>query len=94
MKLKRRRLPERIHYLCERIIECHDLKKASRLGLVDSLLDDAGTAANHLILIQAEVDRQAEDEALWSVPAEKLQSISEAYLQQELRKLHAVVESL
>ena len=38
------------------------------------------------------VDEQATDEALWSVPAERLQNIGEAYLQQELRALHQVIE--
>lgn len=39
------------------------------------------------------VDQQAEDEGLWSVPWEGLQPISEAYLQKELRRLHAAIES-
>ncbi len=39
------------------------------------------------------VDEQAEDEALWAVPVFKgTQSITEAYLQQELRRLHAAIE--
>ncbi len=42
--------------------------------------------------IQKVVNEQAEDEGLWSVPAEGLQPIAEAYLQQELRRLHAVIE--
>lgn len=45
-----------------------------------------------LLLIRETVDKQAEDEALWSVPAEGMQPISEAYLQQELRRLHKVIE--
>jgi len=36
------------------------------------------------------VDRQAEDQALWF----DTKYASEAYIQQELRKLHAAVESL
>lgn len=43
--------------------------------------------------LQELVDEQAEDEGLWAVPAEGTQRISEAYLQQQLRKLHAKVES-
>jgi hypothetical protein len=39
--------------------------------------------------IRAVVDRQAEDEGLWFVA----ETASEAYLQQELRRLHAAVES-
>lgn len=42
--------------------------------------------------IRTLVDQQAEDEGLWSVPAFGTQPISEAYLQQELRRLHAAVE--
>jgi len=40
------------------------------------------------------VETQAEDEGLWSVPAEGTQRIAEAYLQQELRKLHAAIEKV
>ena len=39
--------------------------------------------------IQDYVDKQAKDETLWFVA----QNSSEAYLQQELRKLHSVIES-
>lgn len=42
-------------------------------------------------VIKETVDRQAEDEGLWSVPF-GLQPITEAYLQQELRRLHTVIE--
>lgn len=42
--------------------------------------------------IRLMVDVQAEDEGLWSIPVEGLQSIVEAYLQQELRRLHECVE--
>jgi hypothetical protein len=38
--------------------------------------------------IRAVVDRQADDEGLWFVAA----SAAEAYLQQELRHLHMVIE--
>jgi hypothetical protein len=41
-----------------------------------------------LTAIQALVDEQAEDDALWFIDC----SISEAYLQQELRRLHALIE--
>lgn len=40
-------------------------------------------------VIRALVDRQAEDEGLWFVA----QTAAEAYLQQELRRLHAAIES-
>lgn len=39
--------------------------------------------------IQALVDEQAEDEGLWF----HAEMASEAYLQQELRRLHALIES-
>lgn len=39
--------------------------------------------------IRSLVDRQAEDEGLWF----EAESVAEAYLQQELRRLHAAVES-
>jgi len=38
------------------------------------------------------VKEQAENDGLWSLPLNELQPITEAYLQQELRRLHAVVE--
>lgn len=42
--------------------------------------------------IRLMVEAQAEDEGLWGVRLEGLQSIVEAYLQQELRRLHECVE--
>lgn len=39
------------------------------------------------------VDEQAEDEALWSTGLDGTVPIAEAYLQQELRRLHAAVEA-
>lgn len=38
------------------------------------------------------VNAQAEDEGLWATNLDGTLSISEAYLQQELRSLHAAVE--
>ena len=43
-----------------------------------------------LAAIRALVDRQAEDGGLWFVA----RTAPEAYLQQELRRLHALVESV
>lgn len=41
------------------------------------------------------VEEQANDEGLWSLPlVEGTQPIMEAYLQQELRRLHAAVEAV
>jgi hypothetical protein len=44
--------------------------------------------------LQILVDEQAEDEALWALYPVGQQPIAEAYLQQELRRLHAAVEAL
>lgn len=43
--------------------------------------------------IRALVNEQAEDEALWALNLDGSLSVSEAYLQQELRKLHALIEA-
>lgn len=40
------------------------------------------------VKIRAMVDEQAKDDGLWFMP----QTAPEAYLQQELRKLHALIE--
>ena len=46
-----------------------------------------------LASIRTIVDEQAEDKGLWAIPLPLgTQPIMEAYLQQELRRLHAVVE--
>lgn len=42
--------------------------------------------------IRQVVDRQADEEGLWSVPLMNEQPIAEAFLQQELRHLHKVIE--
>ena len=42
--------------------------------------------------IQRLVDEQALDEALWSTPVDRLQTFQEAYLQVQLRTLHAIIE--
>jgi len=46
------------------------------------------TPEERLKRIKALVDEQAEDEGLWFEP----ENITEDYLQQALRRLHAVVE--
>ena len=43
--------------------------------------------------LYALVDEQAEDEGLWSTRTDGTLSIAEAHLQQELRRLHALIES-
>lgn len=47
-----------------------------------------------LAKIRAVVDQQAEDASLWAVYPMGTQPVAEAYLQQELRKLHAVIEQV
>lgn len=54
--------------------------------------DDAVTVA--LTGLMALVEEQAKDQALWSVPVMGRQPISEAYLQDELRKLHTAIQTL
>jgi hypothetical protein len=50
-------------------------------------------AIANLEAIREVVDRQAEDEGLWSLPLTPgTQPIMEAYLQQELRHLHKIIE--
>lgn len=44
--------------------------------------------------VLALVSEQAEDPGLWSFPIGRQQTIHEAHLQQELRKLHAAIEKL
>lgn len=45
-------------------------------------------AADHLAFLRRIVDEQAEDEGLWFIA----QTAPEAYLQQELRRLHTYIE--
>lgn len=47
-------------------------------------------AARRITNLQDLIDEQAEDEALWFLDV----SVTEAYLQQELRRLHAVIEGI
>ena len=56
---------------------CHEA--ADEIERLESVIKD----------ISFVVNRQAEDEGLWFVA----ETAAEAYLQQELRKLHAVIEA-
>ncbi len=49
---------------------------------------DVKEAAARLLELRALVDRQAEDDGLWF----HAQTAPEAYLQQELRRLHEAIE--
>ena len=51
---------------------------------------DCAERERALAAIRALVDEQAEDEGLWF----QARTAPEAYLQQELRRLHALVESV
>jgi hypothetical protein len=53
---------------------------------------NADAAEAQLERIKAIVAEQAEDEGLWAIHPSGQQPIVEAYLQQELRRLHAVIE--
>lgn len=68
-------------------VERGHIKKAFIAGNAHAL------ASPEVLALVKCVDEQAKDEGLWSVPLTGLQPIAEAYLQQELRKLHALVES-
>ena len=54
--------------------------------------DNADASEAQLERIKAIVAEQAEDEGLWAIHPSGQQPIVEAYLQQELRRLHAVIE--
>ena len=58
--------------------------------VLTSCLDGGGRVAITLKDLKEMIDIQAEDEGLWFVAA----TAPEAYLQQELRKLHALCERL
>lgn len=57
-----------------------------RISKLISIVRKQRAALNN---IQKEVDEQAEDEGLWC----SAERIVEAYIQQELRKLHSIIES-
>lgn len=48
---------------------------------------------NRFSTVTAVVIEQALDEGLWSMPIGRMQTIAEAHLQQELRRLHAAIEN-
>ena len=59
----------------------HNITYAGTISRLEAALAQPNTA-------QQVVDEQAEDEGLWF----RAQTAAEAYLQQELRRLHAAVE--
>jgi hypothetical protein len=64
----------------------------ARLVIVDVQRYEASLTwrLDAITALRALVDRQAEDEGCWFIAA----SMPEAYLQQELRRLHAAVEAI
>ena len=60
------------------------------LVTIDALTAERDRYRDGLELFRRIVDEQAEDDGLWF----KAIYITEAYLQQELRKLHAAIESI
>ncbi len=69
----------------------HEADAQIELYLADAL-EEIQVLRDNLLDLRQLVDEQAEDEALWAVYPTGEQPISEAYLQQELRRLHAAVE--
>lgn len=65
----------------------HDLDEGTAHALLSHRLTDG---MSHLMDLDKAVNAQAEDEGLWFIA----QYASEAYLQQELRKVHQLVEAL
>ena len=65
-----------------------DYLHRSVLGAAISALDKAATLKTELAKLRQLVAQQAEDDGLWFNAA----TAPEAYLQQELRKLHAAIE--
>ena len=72
-----------------------ELREFELTGLLCKLREDVNTLLDERDALRAElaagrevVDRQAEDEGLWFVA----ETAAEAYLQQELRRLHSTVE--
>lgn len=63
-------------------------------GDIATLLARVEALESRLNQIRVLVNDQAEDEALWATYLDECQPISEAYLQQELRKLHSTIEGV
>ncbi len=74
-------LQDAIEYL---MLPDHQSLKADVLPYIDVVVEAARLVAD----LRAIVDEQAKDEGLWFVAL----TATEAYLQQELRRLHAVIE--
>lgn len=78
----------------EALTNCNS-EHGHRCNRCDSEVDEGGKVASALraalaqpSISQQVVDEQAEDEGLWF----RAETAAEAYLQQELRRLHAAVE--
>lgn len=60
----------------------------SRIRIMSTKKRNTQDLVNHFKRIEALVNKQTEDEALWLMP----DSMPEAYLQQELRRLHEIIK--
>lgn len=86
-----------LHWLAngvENDLTAERLEKA-RDSLADALAASERRVAEleeALADLRALVNEQAEDEALWALNLDGSLPISEAYLQQELRRLHGTIE--
>ena len=80
----------------DKVLATFLLGKANAINMAPKLLQRAlatiRAMQRRLNAIQAVVDQQAEDADLWSV-AHPRPRIGEAYLQQELRRLHGAIEA-
>lgn len=81
------RLADEIERLTSKLDACQEELEATG-KLCDSAQEMTKRAMDRLGAIRAVVDAQAEDEGLWF----QAKTAPEAYLQQELRKLHEAVE--
>ena len=78
---------ERMRDLTNKVMGAREYEIQDLLRESSDLLQQYGDA---LVRLRTTVDAQAEDEGLWFVA----ETAAEAYLQQELRKLHAQIEAL
>lgn len=70
-----------------------DIEFERSLLRADIRAGNAEAAEAQLARIRALVAEQADNEGLWGIHPTGQQPIVEAYLQQELRRLHAVIEA-
>lgn len=74
--------------IVQRLTEMHTDYEAGRWHQYDAVKELLLDAASEIERIKTIVNQQAEDEGLWFVA----RTAPEAYLQHELRRLHAAIE--